>query len=150
MENLSGFLDDYKFDRTSKVDTMRIIIEVLNESVRDIQKKRMDTFIEKVVKKNKEVISDETPELIHDAAERHRKVPVMAHLDIPLIPDVLNLLLREMVQLSNMFPDKNIMQYTSWGGKVTNVIQIPVCSNKTSFIRMNQSKRFLDKLPQYI
>ena len=43
------------------------------------------------------------------------------------------------------------MQYTSWGGKVTNVIQIPVCSNKTSFIQMNQSKQFLDKkLPQYI
>jgi hypothetical protein len=110
----------------------------------DILKKRRATCIDKVVT---DVDQRDEEELIQSENTKFMKVPAMAFLDIPLKPTIVQLLLREIVLLHNLFPKKNLMQYENWKGKISNSISIPVCSNKKTFIRMNQRKHFIDNIP---
>ena len=127
VENLSLFLDDHKYGRRSKEGTIKIIVEALNESIDNILKKRHATFIDKAVT---DVDQRDEEELIQSENTKFMKVPAMAFLDIPLKPTIVQLLLREIVLLHNLFLKKNLMQYENWKGKVSNSISIPVCSNK--------------------
>ena len=120
-------MEDYKYGRRSKEDTIKITLEALNESMDDILKKRRAIFIDKVVTDDDQ--RDEE-ELIQSENTKFMKVPAMVFLDIPLKPTIVQLLLREIVLLHNLFPKKNLMQYENWKGKVSNSISIPVCSNK--------------------
>jgi hypothetical protein len=153
-ENMSQFLDDYKFGRRSKEETTMIIIEAIKESIYEDRKKQLEVFIDKVV--NTGVVdgddtnSKKEEELFVDDETKRKKAPAMTRLGIPLIPDVLRLIMREIAQISNEFADKKIMEYRNWRGRVTNTVQVPVCSNERTFLQMNYKNKFIDMLPQYI
>lgn len=158
VHNLSSFLDDYKYDRRSKEETSRIIVESINESVREVTRRKHDMYVRNIMKNNEansggssdamDIIMKK--EMLDDIELRERKVPVLAHFNIPLHEEVLQLIIREISLLSNMFVDKKILQYVNWKGKLTHLVPIPVCSSAKSFTRMNQRKRFIDDLPKYI
>ena len=109
VENLSQFLDDFKSEKGSKDETTKIIMPSMNEDVRDVTKKCYDTFIWKVIKEYDDNSNEQSDLLIHEGKSKFKKVPALAYLDIPLLPDVLQLIVREVVLLSSMFPKKNII-----------------------------------------
>ena len=84
--------------------------------------------------------------------EKHKKVPAFSFLQVPLKSNEIEILLREIVILSNIFLNQHLMQYTNWKGcEKANVISIPVCStNRDSFMKMNLKTRLIDNLPTYL
>jgi hypothetical protein len=42
------------------------------------------------------------------------------------------------------------MKYTNWRGKQTQVVPIPVFSNRKTFLAMNNRTKFIDELPMNI
>ena len=157
VQNLSSFLDDFKNNKRSKEETSAIIVESINESIREVNKKKREIFVDNIVRnvrngddENSLNIVISKDEIIPDIELRKSKVPALAYFEIPLHVEVLQLLLREITLLSNLFVDKNIMQFNNWKGKKTHLVQVPVCSNKETFRRMNQKKRFIDNIPNQI
>ena len=123
-ENMSQFLDDYKFGRRSKEDTTTIIIEVIKESIKEGRKKELEAFVDKVstVVGTGDETNNTKEELFLSDELKQKKAPAMTRLGIPLIPDVLRLIMREIVQVSNEFQDKKIMEYRNWRGRVTSTV----------------------------
>ena len=78
------------------------------------------------------------------------KAPLLMHFGIPLKTKVLSVCLKEIVSLSEMFPNENIMNVTYYNGKQSKVIAIPVCSSRQTFMNMNRKSGFLDNLPNDI
>ena len=76
--------------------------------------------------------------------------PLLTQFGIPLYPNVLNVCLKEIVRLSRMFPKYNLMKYTNWNGKDTQLIKIPICTTQKSFLTMNHRTGFIDDLPKNI
>ena len=89
-------------------------------------------------------------ELINDDQNKLRKVPALAQLQIPLKPSVIKVIIKEVIILSNQFPNYNLLSYTNWGGSISQLLNIPLCKSKLSFDRMNRKRRFIDNLSKYI
>ena len=157
VQNLSSFLDDFKNNKRSKEETSTIIVESINESIREVNKKKREIFVDNIVRnvrngddENSLNIVINKDEIMPDIELRKSKVPALAYFKIPFHVEVLQLLLCEITLLSNLFVGKNIMQFNNWKGKKTHLIQVPVCSNKETFRRMNQKKQFIDNIPKQI
>mmetsp|Transcript_11357 Transcript_11357/g.14232 ORF Transcript_11357/g.14232 Transcript_11357/m.14232 type:complete len:319 (-) Transcript_11357:976-1932(-) len=100
-ENMSQFLDDYKDGKKSKDDTKAIMIEAIKKSIDEDRKKQLEVFIDRVIA-TAGVDTDDTnnnkEELFgNEEMERKKAAPGMTRLGIPLIPDVLRLIIREIV-----------------------------------------------------
>ena len=67
----------------------------------------------------KSCISDE---LLTDEDQKMRIAPLLTQFEIPLQPKVLSVVLQEIVQIHNRFPNESILQYSNWNGKTTRVV----------------------------
>ena len=65
-------------------------------------------------------------------------VLALTQLGILLNGKVLNILVKEIVTISNKFPEENIIRYNTWKGQTNQFINIPVCKTKETFDRMSR------------
>jgi len=83
-QNLFQFLDDYKFDRRTKEDTMTIITSLIKESIMEDRTKQLAKFVDKVVN-NVMVDTNKSrkEELFESDEAKQKKAPAMTQLGIP-------------------------------------------------------------------
>ena len=71
-------------------------------------------------------------------------------MNIPLQPSFLRIILRDIVTLFNKFEKKDLLQFENWKGNICNVVAIPVCKSKASFMKLNNKFKFIDNLAKYV
>ena len=92
------------------------------ESIEQIENKRVelikDVFRNPVQQQNddEENTTDKEEELIKGNEEKMKVVPGLARLGIPLQRNILRIIVRELSVLSNLFPNKGILTYSSFTG----------------------------------
>lgn len=160
MTNISMVLDDMKDGKRGKNDTISLILASIEEVI-EVRETNRTTFINTMLSRrfdsDEEEVSNRGDEekseieiLIEDKEVRMKKVPALEQLGIPLNPDMLQIVVREIAMLSNMFPKEKILSYQNWRGIKNELVQVPVCKNKETFDRMNRSKGFIDSIPSLI
>ena len=73
------------------------------------------------------------------------KLPLLARLHILLTPFFISTLLNEIVKLSEILPQDNILQMRRNDGSKTTLVPIPEAKNKESFIKNENRKKWLQK-----
>jgi hypothetical protein len=152
--NSKTFLDEYKYGKRKKEETTKVIIAPIVELIQNAEKDTQQYLFNIVNKSRYESTendeNDVRSELIVEK-EKMKIAPLLTQFGIPIHSKVLSVCLKEIVSISKQFPKESIMKYTNWMGKETQVVQIPVCGNKKSFLAMNNHRtRFLDELPMNI
>ena len=65
------------------------------------------------------------------------EVPLLEFFNIPLVPGIIRKVLQNIVKLSCLFPDVELMSYDTYGGDHKNVIfSMPQASSRESFMKM--------------
>ena len=157
VSNFSYFLDGYKDGQQNKEQATTALYAAMEEMLIRIQKDKIN-WIKRMkmvsIGENENIDfskeEKEEEELLNDEEEKLKKVPALTQLGIPLIPSVLRVVLKEIVQLSNQFEKEDLLSFQNWKGEQVSMIQIPKCKNKESFDRMNRRKKFIDNLPSSI
>jgi hypothetical protein len=131
MTNISMVLDDMKDGKREKSDTINLILASIEEviEVRDTNRtrfinnmlsSRFDSVKERINNKANEEKS-ENEILIEDKEARMKQVTTLKQLcQIPLNPDMLQIVVKEIAMLSNMFSKEKILSYQNWRGVKTN------------------------------
>jgi hypothetical protein len=130
MTNISMVLDDMKEGKRGKNDTISLILALIEKviAVRETNRTRfINTMLSKRFDSDEVEISNGGDEekseieiLIEDKEVRMKKVPALEQLGIPLNPDMLQIVVKEIAMLSNMFPKEKILSYQNWRGIKTN------------------------------
>jgi len=78
------------------------------------------------------------------------KLPLLSKLRMPLSPFLVSTLLQEVVKLSEMFKDKNLLQIKRFRGTTTALIPVPQAKNEEGFIKNAKRNKWLSKIPQVL
>jgi len=78
------------------------------------------------------------------------KLPLLSKLRMPLSPFLVSTLLQEVVKLSEMFKDKNLLQIKRFRGTPTALIPVPQAKNEEGFIKNAKRNKWLSKIPQVL
>ena len=78
------------------------------------------------------------------------KLPLLAKFRMPLSPFLVSTLLQDIVKLSEMFKDKNLLQIKRFCGTTTTLIPVPQAENEESFIKNEKRNKWLSKIFQVL
>ena len=120
--NLGFFLDELVKGKKTMAETERIITAALNETIRNAEMKR-NSALKKLLSTTAGCNFDETnDESVSSPTELSMKLaPFLFLYKIPLQPDVLSLLLKEIMQVSKTLHQKDVLTFTMWNGRSTTI-----------------------------
>ena len=134
--NLGVFLDELVKGKKTMAETERIITAALNETIRNAERKR-NSALKKLLSTTAGCNFDETnDESVSSPTELSMKLaPFLFLYKIPLQPDVLSLLLKEIMQVSKTLHQKDVLTFTMWNGKSTTIVPVSKCNTLKMFKR---------------
>ena len=78
------------------------------------------------------------------------KLPLLARLHLPLTPYFISALLNEIIKISEIYPQANLLTMKRFDGSTTTLVPIPNSKNVDSFTRNVLRKKWVDKIPESI
>ena len=78
------------------------------------------------------------------------KLPLLSSLHLPLTPYFISTVLNEIIKLSEIHPNANLLTLKRFDGSTTTLVPIPEAKNITSLSRNIRQKKWLQKIPECI
>ena len=78
------------------------------------------------------------------------KLPLLARLHLPLTPYFISALLNEIIKISEIYPQANLLTMKRFDWSTTTLVPIPNSKNVDSFTRNVLRKKWVDKIPECI
>jgi hypothetical protein len=154
IKNLTFILQQLEGGATTKEKSIELIIASIQESRLQAQQRRMKLIEEAFNQEQHQggnSVTSEEDEVLLSEEETKIKAPFLHQFRIPIKKSTIQIVLKEIVAVSNAFPKKKLLSYTHWNGQRSNLMSIPICKNEESFLRTNRGKsKWLDNLPSLI
>ena len=156
MKNLKLILQQLQNGGTTEEKSIELIIASIQESRIQAQENRMKIIdnmfaSEDIGDRGENEVMMTADDLLLSVEAAKKKAPLLCQLGAPIKKSLIQVLLKEIVSLSNAFPHEQLLSYTHWNGQESNLLSVPICKNEVSFLRTNRGKsKWLDHLPSLV